>query len=46
MLSTRTWMLRAFAAHREHARHVTALTDMLLGPAVGAAGAAVPADGG
>ncbi|MGK5548329.1 styrene monooxygenase/indole monooxygenase family protein [Streptomyces sp. URMC 127] len=29
----RTWMLRTFAAHWEHARHVTAFTNLLLGPA-------------
>ncbi|GGX69804.1 styrene monooxygenase/indole monooxygenase family protein [Streptomyces hiroshimensis] len=28
----RTWMLRTFAGHWEHARHVTAFTNMLLGP--------------
>ncbi|MFE5867755.1 styrene monooxygenase/indole monooxygenase family protein [Streptomyces roseifaciens] len=28
----RTWMLRTFAAHWEHARHVTAFNNLLLGP--------------
>ncbi|MGK5731450.1 styrene monooxygenase/indole monooxygenase family protein [Streptomyces sp. URMC 124] len=28
----RTWMLRTFAAYWEHARHVTAFTNLLLGP--------------